>query len=514
MIPISLSVTLINLSRFIDINHHHQKMRYNIPLLLLFIALPVLSQNITVKLIDKNTKKPIPYANIKTGAYSGVISNDEGFFSIYAEDDTKTITISCMGYESKTLRVADIKSLNYSIELKEAINQLSEVFISTKAPNADSIIAKVISKLADNYNYDLNAYSIFKRTTNHVDFKKLEFEIDKASHVKKKELEKANFSLNALVKQIKNSNMVQFSDFKGKLYSLNTDSIKIEVEKATELLDTKNDFSIENIQEKSQKIILSYLDTTKTYKLKTGLFKIEDSLALNDEEFKDENKNEHKLSYLNDDTKGLLKRSQFYENSFLNKILNTDWYDYTLETIGYNNEELTYIINFTPRKGKAKYTGKLYIADDTYAVTRIDYNYYKNRHGEKVNLKFILGVKYISNVSEGTVIFQKDSSSTYHPKYIKCTTGSYFYVSRPLKFIENSKNRSKVSFDFKIEGDNRNKQELLITAHNKLTFLDFQAERQKEKIPITILTKYEKSVWDSEAVLEPSLEMKAFESEE
>ncbi len=484
-------------------------MKFKITLLSILVSFSMFSQNITAKLIDKKTKQPIPYANIKTGKYAGVISNDEGYFTIASNNDTKTVTISCMGYENKILSIKDIKLLNLSIELEEALNQLDEVYISNKAPNVDSIIARVKAKLAANYNYDLNQYNIFHRTTDHVDFKSLEFEIDKASHVKKKQLEGVNNSLTALANQVKNSNMVQFADFKGKVYTLNKDSIKLEVEKATELLDYKNDFSIDNIQEKMQKIILTYLDTTKTYKLKTGLFKIEDSLALNDDEFKEDDKNEHEVSYLNSQTKSLLKRSQFYKNSFLNKILNTDLYDYTFEDVGYNNGELTYVISFSPRKGKAKYTGKIYVADDTYAVTRTDYTYYKNRHGDKINLRLILGVKYNSNVSKGTILFEKDSSNIYHPKYIKRTTGSYFYVSRPLKFIENSDNRYKVAFDFKIEGNNSTKEELLITKHNKLTFLDFQAEREAEKTPLIKLGKYEKTIWDDEGILEPSTEMKA-----
>lgn len=482
-----------------------------ITFLFFLLSCSVTAQSITAKLIDKNTKNPIPYANIKTGEYAGVISNDEGFFTIPFEDDTKSIAISCMGYENKTITIAAIKALNFVIELKEAINQLDEVFISNRAPNADSIIAKVKAKLADNYNFDLQQYHIFKRATDHVDFKSLEFEIDKASNVKRKQLEGVNNSLTDLVNQVKNSNMVQFADFKGKVFTLNKDSIKLEVEKATELLDHKNDFSIDNIQEKMQHIILKYLDTTKTYKLKTGLFKIEDSLKLNDADFKENDKNEYTVAYLNNETKSLLKRAQFHDNTFLSNILDTDLYDYSFENVGYNNGELTYIISYTPRKGKAKYTGKLYVADDTYAITRTDYGYYKKRRGQKVNLRLLLGVKYIENVSEGTIIFEKDSSNLYHPKYIKRIYGSYFYVSRPLKFIKNSNARNKVAFDFTLEGDNSTKEELLITKHNPITLLDFQAEQQVEKVPFIKLNKYEKTIWDSEGVLEPSLEMKAFE---
>lgn len=488
-------------------------MKIKITILLNLISLSFFAQSITAQLIDASNQQPIPYANIKTGPYAGVISNDEGYFTVAAVDDTRNITISCMGYKNQTLSIGALKQLNFIIEMSVALNQLDEVYISNKAPNVDSIIARVKARIHKNYNYELNQYDIFKRTTNHVDFESLEFEIDKASQVKKKQLQDVNNSLTALVNQVKSSNMVQFDDFKGKIYTLDKDSIKLEVEKATELLDHKNDFSIDNIQERMQNIILRYLDTTKTYKLKTGLFKIEDSLKLNDEDFKENDKNEYTMSFLNNETKALLRRSQVYNNSFLDKILNTDLYEYRFEDVGNNNGELTYIVSFIPRKGKAKYTGKLHIAEDSYAIIRIDYNYYKNRHGDKFNLRLILGVKYIENKSTGTMIFEKDSSNIYHPKYINRTSGSYFYLSRPLKFIENSEKRYKVAFDFTIEGDNYTKEELLISGYNKLTFLDFQAERQKEKTPVIKLNKYDKTIWDDEGILEPSLEMKTFQSE-
>ena len=478
---------------------------------LLFVSFTALSQNITGKLIDKNTKKPIPFATIKTGANSGVISNEEGFFTIHSKNDNETLIISCMGYQNKTLSIQHLKNLKYKVELAEAINKLSEVYISNKSPNADSIVLKIKRNLAINYNNKLNKYSIFRRTTDYANFKNLEFEIENASHVNKRNLQLANENLKTLSKKIRESKIVNFRDFKGDFYALEKDSSKLVVYKATELLDSNNDFSIEQIQEKSQKIILKYLDTTKTYKLKSGLFKIEDSLSLKDENSEEKNKHEYNVNSLNNETQSFLKHAQFHENSFLNKILDLDQYQFTYDDIIYNNNVLTHIISFKPRKGKAKYTGQIFVTDDTYAITRIDYKFYKNRHGEKINLKLILGIKYIENISTGTLLFQKDSSNTYHPKYLKRTTGRYFYVNRDVKFIENSKSKNKVSFSFKIEGDNRNKEELLFTANNAISLSDFETIIQEGKIQYTQLNKFEKTIWDNQNIIEPSSEMKAFQ---
>lgn len=477
-------------------------------LLLFFTSSTFIAQNITVQVIDAASTSPIPFANIKTGENAGTISNAEGFFTLSSSDDTKTITISCIGYNSKSLTIQDIKRLQNIITLKEAINQLDEVFISTTAPSADTIIARVNAKIKSNYNINLQTFSAFKRSTEIVRFKDLEFEIDKASNVNRKQLEAVNTNVMQLINQVKNSSFTEFNDFKGKIFSLNKDSIKLGIEKATELLDYDNNFSVDNMQNRMQHIILQYLDTTKTYKLKSGVFKIEDSLALNDKRLTENNKND--VSTLNKTTKLVLKHAQFYDNSFLTTLLNTTIYTYHIDDVRFNNNTLTYIIAFKPKKAKAKYSGKLYISDKDYGITKIDYSYYKNRRGQKFNLRLLLGVKYIENVSKGTIIFEKDSAMFYQPKYINRTYGSYFYVSRPLKFIENSTKKHKIAFEFTMEGDNLIKEELLITAHQKLEPTNFKDYQQLTKIPITKLNRFDNTMWDTEGVIEPSLKMKAF----
>src|SRR5690606_41157430 len=108
------------------------------------------------------------------------------------------LTISSMGYITKTLTITAIKSSNYLIALETAVNQLDEVYLSNKKPNIDSIIARVKRQAHKNYNTDLKQYDIFRRVADYIEFKDLNFEIDKASQVKKQQLEKVNADLQAL----------------------------------------------------------------------------------------------------------------------------------------------------------------------------------------------------------------------------------------------------------------------------------------------------------------------------
>lgn len=487
--------------------------------LLLFICITsyqlLPAQNITAQIIEKNTKAPVPFATIKTGEHSGTISNEEGFFTI-STSDYHSITISCVGFESKTLSINSLKDLNYVITLETAINQLDEVYVSNKKPNIDSIIVRIKRHTKQNYSIASKRYDIFRRSTDYVDFEHLDFEIDKATHVKKQQLEQANTDLQALTNAIMNSKTVHFTDFKGTLYTKTKDSTKLVVNKATQLLDHDKDFSVDKVQERAQYILLSYLDTTKTYKVKTGLFKIEDSISFQKEFSKEQEntkKEEFTINTLKSDTRKLINTSQWLDGSFLMNFLDTRLYNHSIENITVHNGNLTYIINYEPRRGKAKYHGKLFVNENDYAITKVDYSYFENKHGQKLNLKFLLGVKYEENLHNGMLLYQKEADGTYQPKYIKEEEGRYFYVSRDLTLIENSKGRYKLSTDFTIEGHARSKEELLVTSTKNISLNDYDDIVQEKKVPYQTLTRFDKTIWESEETLEPLQEMKAFGAE-
>jgi len=205
-----------------------------------------------------------------------------------------------------------------------------------------------------------------------------------------------------------------------------------------------------------------------------------------------------------------LNYSEFYNNSFLVKILDPNFYEYKLDNTTAYNGNLIYTISYKPRRSRAKYTGKLYITDDDYAISKADYHFARNRHGEKFNLKLILGIKYVENLNSGTLIYEKDRNNKYQPKYLKRDEGRYFYVSRDIKLIENSRARNKVRFSFKIEGDIRNKEELLFTSNEKIALDDYENFKEDKVVPYQLLSKFDATIWQNEETIEPLEEMKKF----
>ena len=474
------------------------------------------SQDITGRILDSNNN-PVIFAAIQNNDKSGVISNEEGYFSISLNEMNQELTISCLGYQTQTLSYKELEAADFVIILKEQVNELETVFLSNKNLDPDEIIRQANSNLATNYKNEGMSYRLFYRGTDYNQFENLKFEIDKATGFKKKELTGVNLSLDSLTKAIKSSESIDFTDYLADLMIQDKENSKLDVVKATKLIDTKNSISVEDIQDKAQRIFLTYLDTTKTYKLKTGIIKIEDSLSLSNSRENDnievENGTQYDTSTLKDLSHEHLHKTQIYDNTILNKLLDPDLYNYNYVDATVYNGELVHIIGYSPRRSKAKFEGVLYITDEGYAVIKADYKYGKGKRGEKLNLKLLLGIKFVENVLQGTIIYAKDGDY-YQPKYVKEESGAYFYVNRPIKFIENSRQKRKVGFRFLIEGNNRNKNELLVVSQDYLNESQFASFEEPEKTPYQKLSKYDPTIWSEYTSLEPLQEMKTFKAEE
>lgn len=490
-------------------------MKNYLSIFIFIITTSLFGQSLTAKVVDSNNN-PIPFATVQTNEDSGVITNEEGFFTIDLEDvASNEITFSCLGFASHSISIEAIKNNNNIIVLEEFIDELSKVFLSNSKPNADDIIQKVNNNLAKNYKHDNQTVQFFHRNTAYADFDRFEAKVTKASGMRKKQHEGVNESLDSLTRTIVNSNTMYFQDYLGDLMIKNRKEAKLNIHKATSLVDNSKNFSLDNVQTKAQDIILKYLDTTLTYKLKTGLIKVEDSLALKSDNNNDkDNEDIYDIKNLKGETHSLLHDAQTYNDSFLRKIINPELYNYEFVDVTGFNGELVYIINFKPRKAKSKYAGKLYIADETFAVIKLDYDFGKGKRGEKFNLKLLLGIKYVENINKGTIIFQKNADSTYSPKYINQEEGRYFYVNRPIKFIENSREKNKVGFNFLIEGSARSKKELFIINKSSLNQSEFSSFTEAEDVPYQKLKQYDPSIWKTHNAIEPLAEMKRFKSSE
>lgn len=497
------------------------KLKFTLAIIAVFLLsnpLTLKAQTVTGQILDSKTKEVISFATIQFGENDGVVSNAEGFFTLNIEklNVTKSITVSYLGYQTETLTVDQLNANNNIIYLKEAVNQLDTVYITNKFPSVDSILKMVNRNLSKNHNTTLSKHSIFTRETAFFKPSKIDIEIEKSSGFKKSQLESSNKQLDSLTRSLTTKQPSQtFTDILSDFYISETNQSKMDVVKATKLFDVNNQNHFDDIQKKSTTIILKHLDVDKTYKLKSGLFKIEDSLSLKSNETKKDTANNNQLVHLKDETHKFFMSNQFGASSFLDFVLDTSLYDYTIEDVTNYEGEFVYVIGFKPKKRKANYIGKLYISESDYAVLKVDYAYAEGKTGEKLNLKFLLGVKFVENQHKGNILFRKNSeTSVYYPYYINQEIQQYVYLHRPLKFIENGGDKNKVGFDFKVEGHMIEKMEYLNLGHTSISGSDFNAIKEAKTVDYQKLNKYDASIWKGFNAIEPLEEMKQFKVEE
>ena len=487
--------------------------------LLLFCSISTFSQEIKGQIVDAKTNEPIAFATIQYNTNNGVVTNGEGFFNIPFDglNPDSDLSVSFMGYETQSLTVQNLKNQNHLIKLREAINQLNTVYLTNRVPRVDSIMARVNKNLIKNYHFSDDQFTIFNRQTVYFKANNLKVDIEKSSGFNKKQLEESNKKFDDLSQQIISNPPTQtFTDILSDLYLKSDYSGKMEVKKATKLKDDKNNLSLDNIQSRVKNIVLQHLDTTKTYKVKTGWFKIEDSLSLKKAREIKKETDVNSFENLKFENINSIKEHLFEKESLLDFVLDTNIYNYKLTNITTIDDQLVYIITFNPRKSKAKFEGTLYISDVDYAVLKLDYSYAEGKTGDKLNLKFLLGVKYIENINKGTVIYKKNlESKNYYPYYINHESGQYVYAHRPFKFVENSKIiKNKVAFDVIIEGTVIQKYELMSLYHKPFKSATYNEISEPKNVDFIELKQYDPSLWKDYSIMEPLEELKKFKAEE
>ena len=341
--------------------------------------------------------------------------------------------------------------------------------------------------------------------------------IEKSSGFNKKQLESSNKQFDELTNSIVNNPPTQmFTDVLSDIYLKSDYKGKMEVKQATKLLDLKNNLTLETIQSKVSAIVLQHLDTTKTYKVKTGWFKVEDSLSFKKSKEIEKDSANNNFESVKSDNINTIKEHLFDSASVLDFVLDTNSYNYQLINVTTIDDQLVYIIDFNPRKSKAKFQGTLYINDEDYAILKLDYSYAEGKIGEKLNLKLLLGVKYIEKVNKGTVIYKRNSESkNYYPYYINHESGRYVYAHRPFKFIENSNIiKNKVAFDMILEGTIVQKQELMSLDYKPFDSTLFNEITEAKKVDYIELKQYDPSIWQDYTIMEPLEELKKFKVED
>ena len=476
----------------------------------------------SVRIVDFETNEAIPYANIQTDNSENLLSNSEGYFSLPSSTSNaeNSILVSYIGYNNQQLSLKTLANQKYIIKMLPAIYSLDTVVVPNKRPDPQQIMVEVNKRLNENYKgtHKTMKNTIFYRESSSFKPSKLEFEIDKSSGFTKKQIAVANSDLNTFSKSLISHPPKQYTDVLCNYYTKYKKvdgkpvmEPKLEVLKATKLQDENRATDMDALQKGFGKIVLQHLDTTKFYRIKSGWFGSKDTISLR-KGFA--TKKQKKKSQINSEKNTLT--SFMIENNPANAkldfITNHKDYDFEYEGALYSAQQtFVYVLSFKPRKGKAKFSGKVYISENDYAIVRADYNLVSGKTLGGINLKMVLGVKASENVSNGTLIYkQNPDDSGYYLQYASVEDGQYVYLNRPLKFIELTKEeKDVVAFDVKIELNTINRFEFLNIDRSNTTETSFDQYTEKDFVFIP-LKKYNPELWKEYNIIEPVAEMKRF----
>ena len=118
-------------------------------LLFLFFTLSLQAQfQVNGIIKDSETKKTLPFANIRTENGFSTVADVDGKFNFLLASQPETLTISYIGYEPKTILLFETKTF-FTLFLSPKINALKEVTISN-VNQANAIIVKVIQQKENN----------------------------------------------------------------------------------------------------------------------------------------------------------------------------------------------------------------------------------------------------------------------------------------------------------------------------------------------------------------------------
>jgi hypothetical protein len=474
----------------------------------------VSAQAVTATVVDAKSGEAIPFATVILGEHAGVITNEDGVFSITAEQReaiNDSIYISSMGYGKVGVWLDDLASDR--IELSQKTYELKGVYLSGANLSVDEILERVKANLDKNYAADLSRKKIFFRQSDFSNMNKMDIEFKESSI---EELnEKLMDSISKLIPRESSYYKEAVADFYGD-YRVQ----KLYVERAAELYDKDKDVSMEGISEKLETIFKENVKSDSYLKIKSGIFGTKIQLdsaraAGNDDatiqvEVEDETNYSSFQKQIKWGIDELYQQLFFQEDTELDMLTKSNRYDYKMDGYTMIDNGPAYVLKFNP-KGKKDFKGVMYVNVDDYAVVRLEFE--NVRPLSKFGL---LGIKYRHNVYRGKMLFGKDQGGTYSPRYLELEDGEIVGIDRPLKVIEKNKNvkgrrkQNELSLHFDMGVTSLSKYEMVVFETQGISKADFDAAPENPKVEATYLSQYDPTFWEGYAIMEPNQAIQDF----
>jgi hypothetical protein len=479
----------------------------------LLTSISLQCQSISSRIVDIKTNEGIPYATVQFSEDRGIITNEEGRFSINLNSGIKqqdSIYISSMGY--KKTAVPFKASLDSVIYIEPKAIELNEVYLFNNDLSIDEIIEKVKESLPVNYNRDPIRQRLFFRQSSLNTMTKLDIEFEEST------IEELNKKFLDSVVSILPRNASYYTESLCDFYR-KPDEHRLYIEKAAELYDKNNEGSMEALSAKLERIFRENVKPNSYLKIKSGWFgqkveidsifdSSEDKADIENEAINDGNK--HFLSSKKSQLHDLYSELFYNDDTKLNFIAKSNRYEFSLKGYTAIEDEGVYVIGFSPKRSE-DFKGTIYVNIEDFAVMRIDY--------ENVNsLKRIklLGFSYEEITYKGTTIFSKGSNNKYDLRFIDKVFGRKMGVRRPLSVIEKNKyvkgrrKQNELSMELDIVNFNTEKYELVVFDSELISNGEFSNSVENETVKATYLSSYNPEFWEGYDIMEPNKAIREF----
>ncbi len=491
------------------------KIKLHLFLTILIVNISSNAQEISGYVFSKTSSKPIDRVAIVTNNKTGTATNKFGNYNLHLKNATK-ITFSSLGYQSVTLTINELIDQNYNVYLLENINQLAEIRLKFDKISLENLIQKTLDSMQKNYITSASKQDIYVYENQQMNFKKLELDLESSSLLNRQKRKLAQIEFEKFSENLKNINpefskqyygTISTQNVKPKKSNKKVSIIKVDRVEGYRKKDLSNGVTLNNLQDKIQNIVLTHLDKNKTYKVKTGLFKVEDFLSFKEVSKKtDSLKNDNSFGdfRITNNKRVIEKKGAFFINDDETNFLNTKFYNQSLEENETINDIKMYVISFKPKKSKSKYSGKIFINPSNFIIKKVIYKFANGKRGEHLNLKWLLGIKYSENEDATTLFYEKDKNGNVYTSYLKQEIKNYAYINRPIKFIENSKNKEKIKFNIKVEINLNDITEVLLNEPKKIlkdNLITYSKKDFKKKSTYISKEKYLELPWQNRQLL-------------
>lgn len=495
--------------------HYTYRQYYVYLLLLLGCTCNLYSQDITGKIIDKETLEPIPYVTIKLSDKKGAISNDEGNFSITISDQNSasdSIYFSSVGYATKAILVK--KTTDTIIFLETQVLELSSIYLTHKKLTAEEIIDQVKGNLSKNYSTNTTKSRFFMRESFKQHYKKLHLNF-KTSSIKEISKKLIDSMVNSIPKHT-----AYYNETLGDYYSnFERNYKKLHIIKTSKLYDKNQEVSFEELQNKFMQVLNNNVKQNSYLKIKSGFFGTKigvDSIVNTAKNFEKLEKEHEQKNYFNSRKKSIenLAKNVFYdEDSEINIIRSSNKYNFTKKDYTYIDGELVYIIDFSPKRYK-DLKGTLYINTDDFAIVRLDYSNANPIYSKTFNM---FGVNFNHVKYQGTMIFNKfEGHKFYSLKYLSHENGRSLLLNRPLSIIEKNKyvkgrrKQNELKLQMKFDIIDRVKRELIVFNETNIDPEIFTSIKEKKLVDVKYFSSYNADFWKGYNIIEPNQAIKEF----